>query len=324
MVEFSPAIMNRKYKERRQLTLCRMTYSKDLGANGRAVVLGHVQTGLSGTASLRQRQPAYRQMKQETNGGEMRERGPPGRGNGKSRGPETGRGRAWPVRGRARGPEWLCRQLQLRGRAGREDRGGSTGVSVSQCFSRLLPQLGSPPLGDIDGCLSGGPPSPLPAPRNTCGVDRKRRPLPPSCPGGTPPSRPACPRRDRGPIEPALWTSGDNSHTEGQERRRHACAGSHQPVATPSPRLAALLTCSSGYLFQDDRHFQNGHFVFHLLPRGSLLCARPGDQRGIDMVSVPGERAGEETAGTQTKWSILSAGGAVAQCLPGRLIRKAS
>ena len=55
-----------------------------------------------------------------------------------------------------------------------------------------------------------------------------------------------------------------------------------------------------------------------------LLCARPGDQRGIDMVSVPGERAGEVTAGTQTKWSILSAGGAVAQCLPGRLIRKAS
>lgn len=31
------------------------------------------------------------------------------------------------------------------------------------------------------------------------------------------------------------------------------------------------------------------------------------------MVSVPGERAGAETAGTQAKWSILSAGGAVAQ-----------
>lgn len=59
VVEFSPVIMNRKYKERRQLTLCRMTYSKDLGANGPAVVLGHVQTaGLSGTASLRQQQPA--------------------------------------------------------------------------------------------------------------------------------------------------------------------------------------------------------------------------------------------------------------------------
>lgn len=51
VVEFSPAIMNRKDKERIQLSLCRMTYRKDLGANGRAVVLGHVQTGLSGTAS---------------------------------------------------------------------------------------------------------------------------------------------------------------------------------------------------------------------------------------------------------------------------------
>lgn len=30
-------------------------------------------------------------------------------------------------------------------RVGREDRGGSTGVSVSQCFSGLLPQLGSLP-----------------------------------------------------------------------------------------------------------------------------------------------------------------------------------
>ena len=52
MVEFSSAIMNRKDKERIPLSLCRMTYSKDLGANGRAVVLGHVQTGLSGTVSV--------------------------------------------------------------------------------------------------------------------------------------------------------------------------------------------------------------------------------------------------------------------------------
>lgn len=57
VVEFSPVIMNRKYKERRQLTLCRMTYSKDLGCNGPAVVLGHVQTGfvwdsLCGSGSL--------------------------------------------------------------------------------------------------------------------------------------------------------------------------------------------------------------------------------------------------------------------------------
>ena len=52
VVEFSSAIMNRKDKERRPLSLCRMTYSKDLGANGRAVVLGHVQTGLSGTVSV--------------------------------------------------------------------------------------------------------------------------------------------------------------------------------------------------------------------------------------------------------------------------------
>ena len=39
-------------KERIPLSLCRMTYNKDLGANGRAVVLGHVQTGLSGTVSV--------------------------------------------------------------------------------------------------------------------------------------------------------------------------------------------------------------------------------------------------------------------------------
>ena len=57
VIEFSPAIMRRKERERIQLTLCRMTYGKDLGANGCAVVLGHVQTGVSGTASLWQRQP---------------------------------------------------------------------------------------------------------------------------------------------------------------------------------------------------------------------------------------------------------------------------
>lgn len=46
------------------------------------------------------------------------------------------------------------------------------------------------------------------------------------------------------------------------------------PLLPPPHASPALLTCSSGYLFQDDRHFQNGHFVFRLLPRGSLLCAR--------------------------------------------------
>lgn len=148
----------------------------------------------------------------------------------------------------------------------------------------------------MGACLEGPPPLSLPL-GTLGGRDRKCRPLPPSCPGGTPLSRPACPRRDRGPIEPALRTGRDNSHTEDQEHRRHACSGSHQPAACPPPHASpALLTFSSSCLFQDDGHVQNDHFVLYLLPRGSLLCAKP--MLGLRMreesyvVSVPGEGPG--------------------------------
>lgn len=44
------------------------------------------------------------------------------------------------------------------------------------------------------------------------------------------------------------------------------------PLTLP-PQI--LLTFSSSYLFQADSNVQNGHFVLHLLPRGSLLVPDP-------------------------------------------------
>ena len=51
-------------------------------------------------------------------------------------------------------------------------------------------------------------------------------------------------------------------------------------------------------------------------------CWAWGSERNLHGLCPWGE-GWAETASTQAKWSILSAGGAVAQCLPGRLIRKA-
>lgn len=156
-------------------------------------------------------------------------------------------------------------------------------------------------------------PSPSPCPsEHSRGRDRKCRSLIPSCLGGTPLSRPGCRRRDRGPIETAFWTGRDNSHTEDQEHRRHACPGSHQPAACPLPLPPqALLTFSLSCLFQDDSNVQNGHFVLFLLPRGSLLCARPllglGTSEESCMISGSGEGRRQQTHKLSGASSVLPA-----------------
>lgn len=87
--------------------------------------------------------------------------------------------------------------------------------------------------------------APFPHHPNMCSGDRKCRISPPSCLVGCHQARMACLGRDRGPIEPALWASRDNSHTENWEHRP-ACLsrklpGHYRPFcATPPPALSPL------------------------------------------------------------------------------------
>lgn len=82
-----------------------------------------------------------------------------------------------------------------------------------------------------------------------------------------------------------------------------------RPLPAPLPRRPQpLLTFSSNYFSQADSKVQNGHFVLHLLPRGSLLCARPmlgpGIREESHTVSLPREGTEDEATDARTKLDI--------------------
>ena len=179
----------------------------------------------------------------------------------------------------------------------------------------------------MGACLEGPPPLSLPLGTLAAGTGSVGPCLPAARVG-----RPRAGRPARGGTEAPLSLLSGPVGTIATLRTRNVAGMLLQEVTSPllpPPHASpALLTCSPGYLFQDDSHVQNGHFVFHLLPRGSLLCARTMLSLGIREESTWSLSLGRGLGRGQQAHRLCGASLVlrvrVAQCLPGRLIRKAS
>lgn len=182
-----------------------------------------------------------RPVRQGTDDVEIRGKRIPGAGNSKRKGPSVRQGCAGPVEAEPEGQRALL-TFQLRGERVRGE-GLSPGVSTAQlcCPSPALPPAGQPSSGDTDGCLSLEPPA-LPLPLRTLAVGTGSvGPRFPAAWVGRHRAGLACPRRDRGPIEPALWASRDNSHTEDQGHGL-ACLPRKSPgCCLPPPQATPVL-----------------------------------------------------------------------------------
>lgn len=179
----------------------------------------------------------------------------------------------------------------------------------------------------MGACLEGPPPLSLPLGTLAAGTGSVGPCLPAARVG-----RPRTGLPARGGTEAPLSLLSGPVGTIATLRTRNVAGMLLQEVTSPllpPPHASpALLTCSPGYLFQDNGHVQNGHFVFHLLPRGSLLCARTMLSLGIREESTwplsLGRGLGRRQRAHRLCGASLVLRVRVAQCLPGRPIRKAS